>query len=109
MARFSYDRAVQFLRAEVVDDGFQTRQGDYRPHGPRCWAAKSEISDAEKFSAGSVVPSLQARFRLPWSSFAAGIAHTDRISCEGRVYAIVGIKEIGRRAALEFTTASVTP
>lgn len=109
MARISFDRRVQFLRAPVVADGFQSRAGEYLPHGARLWAAKSVISDGEKFSAGAIVSNLQARFTLPWSALVAGIQHTDRIEVDAHVYAIVGIKEIGRRKAREFTTALVAP
>ncbi|MDB6177933.1 head-tail adaptor protein [Paracoccus sp. Z330] len=109
MARISFDRRIQFLRAQMIDDGFQSRPGDYTPFGSRLWAAKSEISDGEKFSAGTIVPNLQSRFTVRWSRLSASIEHTDRIEAEGRVYAIVGIKEVGRRAAREFTTALVAP
>lgn len=43
------------------------------------------------------------RFQVRYSAFTAGIRETDRLTCEGRTYAILGIKELGRRVGLELT------
>lgn len=100
------DRRLQFLRAAIIDDGYQSAPGPYIAHGAPVWAAKLEVSDAERFRAGTVSPVITTRFQVRWSSFTAGIDRTDRLACEGKDYAIVGIKEIGRREGLEFSTVA---
>ena len=100
------DRRVQFLRAALVDDGYQQTQGPYIAHGAPVWAAKLEVSDAERFRAGTVEPVITTRFQVRWSGFTAGIERSDRLTCEGREYAIVGIKELGRREGLEISTVA---
>ena len=44
-----------------------------------------------------------SRFRIRSSEFSRGLAAKDRLICEGRTYAIIGIKEIGRKDGLEVT------
>lgn len=97
------DRRVQFLRASLEDDGFQSRPGPYLPHGGEVWASKRDVSDSERFAAGSITAGMMTRFQVRYSAFTAGIRETDRLICEGSTYGIVGIKEIGRRVGLEMT------
>lgn len=97
------DRQVQFLRAGRVDDGLQKKTGPFLPHGGKIWASKRDVSDSERFAAGSITAGMMTRFQVRWSSFTASIRETDRLSCEGRTYAIVGIKELGRRVGFELT------
>lgn len=97
------DRLVQFLRASAIDDGFQSKPGPFLPYGGKVWASKRDVSDGERFAAGSITASMMTRFQVRWSEFTAGIAETDRLTCEGRTYAILGIKELGRRVGLELT------
>ncbi len=47
-----------------------------------------------------------SRLRLRWSAFAADITPLDRVICEGRDYNITGVKEIGRRKAIEITASA---
>lgn len=101
------DRMVQFLRAEMVDDGYQTRQGPFTPHGAKVWAARRFISDRERYAASTVGVDAVARFTVRYSSFSAGITHADRVECEGSIYGITGIKEIGRREWIEITASEV--
>lgn len=100
------DRRVQFLRAGMIDDGYQQTAGTYISHGAPVWAAKMEVSDRERFAAGTVDPVITTRFQVRWSNLTASIDRADRLSCEGRGYAIVGIKEIGRREGIEFSTVA---
>lgn len=101
------DRRVQFLRALLVDDGYQTRPGAYEPHGNRIWAARRFISDRERYAASTVGVDSVVRFTVRYSLFTAAIQHTDRLVCDGRTYAITGIKDIGRRVWIEITAAEV--
>lgn len=98
------DRRVQFLRAEVMDDGYQRTLGPHSPHGTPVWAARRDMSDAERFAAGSMRAAVMTRFTVRWSGFTAGIRPTDRLACDGRTYEIIGLKETGsRRSFIEIS------
>lgn len=109
IAAGTLDRRVQFMRAGQIDDGIQTRPGGFAMHGSKVWASKTPISDGERFRAGQVGTSVTDRFRIRYSSFTAGITTADRLVCEGRTYAITGIKEVGRREGFEITASEVQP
>lgn len=101
------DRKLIIMRADVVDDGYQTRPGPYLPVGVPVWAAKDEISDGERFRADGVWRDMTVRFRVRYSLATAGIRHSDRLICEGKTYGIGGIKELGRREGFEITASMV--
>lgn len=67
------------------------------------WVAKRDVSDAERFAAGSTRAVITTRFQARWTAFTASIDTADRLECEGRVYEIIGVKEIGRRQLVEIT------
>lgn len=100
-------RRVQFLRAALVDDGYQTHQGPYAPHGSPVQASGYVISDRERYAADTVGVAAEVRFTVRRSSFTGGLRHTDRLVCDGRTYAIAGIKEIKHRVWIEITAAEV--
>lgn len=97
------DRRVQFQRAARIDDGIQVKFGPYENHGSKVWASKTPISDGEKYRAGAVGTDATARFRVRYSAFSAGITGSGRLLCEGKTFAITGLKEIGRRELIEIT------
>lgn len=101
------DRRVQFLRAELVDDGMQARLGPYEPLGSPVWAKRELIRDMERYAAGTVGVDAIARFSVRYWAFTASITHKDRLLCDGRTYGIAGIKEIGRRIGFEITATEV--
>lgn len=96
------DRRIRFRRAALVDDGIGQREV-FADHGGLQWAAKADVSDGERFRAGQVEAGLTARFVVRWSRFTAQITPKDRLTCEGREYDILWIKEQGRRAFLEIS------
>ncbi|WP_075216157.1 phage head closure protein [Mongoliimonas terrestris] len=69
-------------------------------------AAKEDIRDSERYSAGAVVAKITTRFRIRWSTTVADVSPTDRILFDGRVFDIVGTKEIGRREGVEITASA---
>jgi head-tail adaptor len=109
MSATQLDRRVQFLRSEMIDDGLSTRPGPFEPLGDVVFAERRDISDAEKFTASTIVAVLSTRFTVRSSTFTRGILRTDRLTCEGQTFGIVGIKQVGGRLTfLEITcTASV--
>ncbi|WP_340109463.1 head-tail adaptor protein [Pikeienuella sp. HZG-20] len=98
------DRMVQVLRAAVVDDEMQARFGALAPLGAPIPAEKADISDGERFRSGGVDAALSTRFTVRFNALSASILTSDRLECEGRIYEIVGIKDVGgRRRALEIS------
>ena len=70
------------------------------------WAAYEPIRDGEKFRAGETAAGLSARFVIRWSSTVSALNPKDRLTFDGKTYAILNVKEIGRREGLELTTAA---
>lgn len=91
------------------------RQKAYDWAGPVLLAHKSDISDQEKQSGNEVSGRLQSRFTVHQTAFTRTITTQDLLVCEGKEYAIVGVKE-GKTVAptlrglssLEITTATRT-
>lgn len=107
------DRRIQFRRTTLVDGGMST---DWRwnvdspeadNHGSPVWAAKRDVSDAEKWRASEVQAQIGTRFTVRWSSFTSGITPKDRLACEGVTYEITGVRETGgRRRFLEISAVA---
>lgn len=99
------DRLVQFLRSSPLDTGVSEEE-EFIDHGAPRYAAKKDVSDAERWRAGEVSSLLTCRFVVRYTPFTANLTPRDRVSCEGRVYDITGIKEVGdRRTYLELSAA----
>ena len=99
------DRRVQFRRAALSQGGFGQVE-TWANHGPVTPAEKRDVSDAERMRANEIQAHITTRFRVRWSAFTAGLTPKDRLICEGLVYDISGIKEIGRREFLEITAGA---
>lgn len=102
MSAGALDRRITFQRAALVDDGLQSVQV-WSDHGASIWASRKDVSDGERANAGWLEATSVARFVVRSSSFTRELTAKDRLRCEGRLYDIQGIKEIGRRDRLEFT------
>ena len=104
-----FDRRVQVMRSGLLDDGYQTSAGEFLRHGTPIAASRRDVSDGEKLASGTLIATLDTRFRVRSSTFTRGILPSDRLVCDGRTFAIVGIKELeGRFAIIELTcTAQV--
>ncbi|SNT43597.1 head-tail adaptor [[Luteovulum] sphaeroides subsp. megalophilum] len=89
-----FDRRVQIQRATLADDGFASVEV-WADHGAPLWAAKTDLSDGERWSAGEMAASVTTRFTLHRTAFARGLTPKDRLLCEGRCFEISGIKEGG--------------
>lgn len=106
IAAGSLDRRIQLLRyeGETTNDLGEPVEG-WTP-AEKLWASKTDVSDVERVRAQAVGTNLTTRFVVRSSSVTRAIAAKDRIACEGRVYDVTGLKEIGRRDGIEITAAS---
>ena len=99
------DRRVQFERYTATDDGFGVVEA-WSAHGSPVPAEKRDVSDAERMRANEIQASITSRFRVRSSAFTRDLSPKDRLTCEGLVYDISGIKELDRRRTLEITAAA---
>lgn len=109
MSDVRFDRLIQFRRAAVQTDGFGTRlvwniaNPPSDNHGAAVDGYRRDISDGEKAVAGTIYAEVSARFVVRSSAFSRDITAKDRLVEGGRVFEIIGIKEIGRLDRLEIT------
>ena len=97
------DRRIKILRGARVDDGLQAKTATFAEVG--CiWASRFDVSNSEAVAAGQVLAEVVTKFRIRSSDFSRTITPLDRVQCDGRVYNITGILELGRRDILELTT-----
>lgn len=100
------DRLISILRAQVSKDEFNADILTWVPLVSEIWAEASPVNDAERLRAGEVLSSKQYRFRIRYSPEVCNIDPRDRVSYDGRIYDINGVKEIGRREGFEITATS---
>ena len=101
------DRHVTIERAAEIDDGFTKVEGRYAPW-KRFWARKTDVSDVERTRAAENGAEITTRFVVRFSGATRTITPHDRLTCEGRSYNIVGVKEVGRREGIEITASART-
>ena len=96
------DRRITILRAALVDDGLQNREGPHEAIAT-IWARKMDVSDSERQRAGVVGAEITTRFQVRSSVVSRAITPKDRIRYGARDYEITGIREVGRLDMLEIT------
>lgn len=107
MRGFRFSHRITVLRRALVDDGFQMVPGAAEPVCT-VWAARSDVSDGERFRAGEQAAELVARYVLRRSSETVSITAKDtlREGSSGPELQIVGVKTIREGALIEVTTAA---
>ncbi len=98
------DRRVVIRRAAAVRDQYGQQIKTWSD-AATVWAAIEWIKDGERWRAGERGVDVAARLTLRWK--AGVVASQDRVVIDGDEYEVVGLKEIGRRRALEVTVAKV--
>lgn len=96
------DRRLTLCKAVRTKGDLNATVTDY-PELATVWASKADVSDAERIRAQQAAAAHTTRFQIRWSPMAAQLVALDRVECEGRVYEVTGVKEIGRRDGLEIT------
>jgi len=98
------DRRVELQRLVVTRDRMNAPVQNWSTLAEVA-ASLFDVSDAERLSNAEVGASVTTRFRIRWSPDVADLNAKDRLVCEGAVYAISGVKQVGRRDGLEITAA----
>lgn len=104
------DRRVQFQRQIIEDDGYGNVIAGWFDHGGVIAAAREDVSDGEKATAGSIESSLLSRFTVRATGFTRALTPVDRLTHDGLTWNILGIKEAkaGRHRLLEVTARAGT-
>lgn len=98
-----FNRRIAVFNVAFQNTGAGVRQVDPPALRGHIWAARKDVSDAEKAASGTVQATLAARFTVRSSAMTRAIKPKDRLTCDGKSFDIVGIKELGRRDFLEIT------
>lgn len=101
------DRRIVIERATSTTNAYNEPVKTWSTH-LQLPAKRSDASDGERFASGQLGSYLMTRFVVRSSVATRGILPTDRISHEGKIWNIQGIKETddGRRTFLEITAVS---
>ena len=99
------DRRITLQRATLTTDAYNAIVETFAPLST-VWAQAVPVSDGEKMRAGEVYSNLSMRFTIRWSTVVATLDTKDRVLFDGRLFDILGIKEIGRHEGLEITAAT---
>ncbi|EJL23974.1 head-tail adaptor protein [Novosphingobium sp. AP12] len=107
MKKGELNRRISIWRAETVDDGTATVEGEPAEIGKR-WAKKQDVSDGERLRASQQGQELATRFTVLSDSLTRTITGKDILMCEGVSFQVVGTKDIGARRhdGIEITCSS---
>lgn len=105
LAAGDLDRLITLQRASGVADEYNETVEVWNSLG-EVFAVKEDIRDGERFGGGEIAANITTRFRIRWSHALADLNPKDRVVYDGRVYNIIGTKEIGRREGLEITATA---
>lgn len=99
------DREIVIERATVIANSMNEDVPSWSLLAER-WASALPVKDGERFQAGEVQSEITMRFQIRWTTETADLDERDRVTFDGRVYDIHGVKEIGRRVGQEISAAA---
>ena len=99
------DRRITIERYDTAPDAFNEGTKVWSPI-VTVWASKKDVSDSERVAAQEVGAEISTRFQIRYSTQVKDVDPRDRLICEGRVYSISAVKEIGRRDGLELSAVA---
>jgi SPP1 family predicted phage head-tail adaptor len=99
------DRRITILRGTKVKDSYNSEVLTWEPLAS-VWAQALPVLDAERLRAGEKLGVKSYRFSIRYSPTMATVDYRDRLSFEGRLFDINGVKEMGRREFIEITATA---
>lgn len=90
------DRRIKLLRRETVRTSSGESYAEYVEHA-EVYAAKWPVRARETEQGDALIGQAELRFMIRWRD---DVSITMRVVCDGAVYELVGIEEIGRREGL---------
>ena len=104
----NFDRRIMIQRASVERNGFNEAVETWATL-VTVWAHFADVSAAESLRAQEVAAQLDSRFTVRrYTTTTATVTTSDRISFEGKVYNIVGVREKERGRYIEIDAAART-
>ena len=70
------------------------------------YATRRTVSDGERWRNDEISAQIQEPFWIPWSGTISDLSAKDRLNIGGKIYNILGVKEIGRRKTYEIRAAA---
>lgn len=105
------DRRIRIERSTPVDDGYQTRPGNWATL-TTVWAQYKPAKPSERFELAARQAVAPVAFLIRWSSKVADVGAGDRVrfpaTDDGQWYDIVGDTQIGRRDGIELQCVAVS-
>lgn len=102
----NFDRRITIQRATVERDAFNAHVETWGTL-VTLWANFADVSTAEALRAQEVGATITSRFTVrSYPTTTATVTPTDRISFDGRIYNIVGVREKERGRYIEITAAA---
>lgn len=100
------DRRIVIQRATVTQNALNEDVQSWATYAT-VWASRKDVSDGEKLAGGQIGASLSSRFVIRSNATTKAIKPSDRVSYDGAIWSIFGIKETteGRNQFLEITAA----
>lgn len=98
-----FDRKVTFLTSVVEKNDAGEMEAVGWQEGRKAWASYTPVSDGERLQAAAVQQKAEARFVVRWHASLASLDGENRLHFEGADWHVTGIKEVGRRRALEIS------
>lgn len=99
-----FNRRVTFLRRGTADDGLQSIPGPDVELGT-VWAAREDVSDAERLKSGERAAELQSRYIVRSTVLTRDLSARDILrEGGGPKVEIFGVKTVGHGALIEITT-----
>ncbi len=99
------DVRIVIQRATTTPDGFNEGAETWSTLAT-VWAKAQPVSDGERWQAGQTLANETTRFTIRWASWVSSVNPRDRISYDGRIWDIQGVKNIGRDAYREITATA---
>lgn len=96
------DRRLTLLARTLVTNAANEEVETFTSVGT-VWASKKDVSDRERVDSQEVGATITTRFQVRHSSLTDDIRPTWRVSCEGRVYEVRAVKELGRKVGWEIS------
>lgn len=100
------DRQITIQRAAVARDTFHNLVEGPWSNLITVRAAKLEVSDGERIRAQQIGADITMRFQVRWNKVIATVDAKDQLLFEGKLFKILGVKELGRREGREITATS---
>ncbi|HWJ88516.1 MAG TPA: phage head closure protein [Pelagibacterium sp.] len=101
----SLDRRIALERYGVTRDEWNNPIEGWAELA-KVWAEKRDVSDTERLRGAEVGSTLTTRFVIRWNKKVTDLNTKDRLTCDGLIYGVVGVKELGRREYIEITAAA---